>query len=104
MSVTIGQRIAQRRGTLGLSQSALANRITEAGFTVDASAISRIESDQRDLRLSEVSIIAKALGAEPEEIAYGIAIDMDARWSGYQQGWADANSAIATAIKELGTP
>lgn len=57
-----GQKVADIRKQSGLSQKRLAEQLTERGMPVDASAVSRLESGDRALPLSEVYIIAEVLG------------------------------------------
>lgn len=50
-----------RRVKLGLSQRALAERLKAFGISIDATAITRFERGQRDLRLREAVAIASLL-------------------------------------------
>ena len=60
----VGTLIKQRRLELGLSQKELAER---CGYA-DRSAISRIESGDRDIPVKQLKKIAAALGMEPEDL------------------------------------
>ena len=60
----VGTLIKQRRLELGLSQKELAER---CGYA-DRSAISRIESGERDIPVSQLKKIAAALGMETEDL------------------------------------
>jgi transcriptional regulator with XRE-family HTH domain len=64
-----GAEVAQRRQVMGLSQKALADRLSDYGLRVDASAISRVETGTRALRISEALVIAQALGFSLEDVA-----------------------------------
>ncbi|RKS84819.1 helix-turn-helix protein [Microbacterium sp. AG790] len=56
-----GKWVRERRQSLALSQSDLVQRLASRGLLVDASAISRIESGARSVRLGEAIGIADAL-------------------------------------------
>lgn len=60
----VGTLIKQRRLELGLSQKELAVR---CGYA-DRSAISRIESGERDIPVRQLKKIAEALGMEAEDL------------------------------------
>lgn len=62
-----GSAVAAERARRGWSQRDLAAQLTSAGFPVDASAVSRVESGARSLRLNEAMIVAQVLG---EDITY----------------------------------
>ena len=70
----LGERIRQRRGEMGLTQSQLGERVG-----MDAPTISRIERGHRKLSYEQVSRLASALGLElyigpprtPEELMAG---------------------------------
>lgn len=67
-----GQSVATVRGWANLSQREFANRLTERGFRVDASAVSRIESGARSVRLTEALTIADALDVELDFLVSGL--------------------------------
>lgn len=58
----VGVLIRKQREAAGLSQSALAERLTRMGFSARQTMIAKIESGARPLRLSEFVGIAEALG------------------------------------------
>jgi transcriptional regulator with XRE-family HTH domain len=55
-----GVRLRQMREALCLSQRGLAERLSEHGLVLDASAITRIEKGQRAIRLGEAPVFADA--------------------------------------------
>lgn len=57
-----GRWVKGRRAELRLSQADLAAAVSRHGIVIDASAISRIESGDRSVRLAEANAIASALG------------------------------------------
>lgn len=67
-----GQSVAEVRGWANLSQREFANRLTERGFRVDASAVSRIENGSRSVRLTEALTIADALDVELDFLVSGL--------------------------------
>jgi transcriptional regulator with XRE-family HTH domain len=59
---TFARRLREERTRAGLSQAALAERLTALlGQKVDASAITRIEKHERAVRLDEAVVIAELL-------------------------------------------
>lgn len=58
---TFGATMRRRRQDAGLSQRALAQRLIELGVTIDQATITRMESGQREPRLSEAVAIAEFL-------------------------------------------
>jgi len=62
--MTIGERIKIRRIELGMTQQELAEKIGYKGKT----AISKIESDERELRQTKIRPIAEALNTTVEYI------------------------------------
>lgn len=58
---TLGDAIRQGRNRLGLSQRALAVKMSELGVPLDASAVTRLENNQREPRLSEGIALSRFL-------------------------------------------
>lgn len=67
-----GQNVALARGWKSLSQRELAQRLSAAGFKVDAPAVSRIEKGSRSVRLAEALIIADVLDIEISTLVSGL--------------------------------
>lgn len=59
-----GANVAAGRSIRRISQRELADKLTAAGFRVDAPAVSRIEKGARSVRLTEALIIADVLNLE----------------------------------------
>ncbi|WP_182261750.1 helix-turn-helix transcriptional regulator [Rhodococcus sp. UFZ-B548] len=59
---TLGDAIRLGRNKLGLSQRALAAKISELGVPMDATAVTRLENNQREARLSEGIALSRFLG------------------------------------------
>lgn len=57
------QRMREQRTTVGISQAQLAQRLRERGVRLDQSALARIESGDRSVRLGEAVAVADALSA-----------------------------------------
>lgn len=85
----VGRRMRFLRNSRGLSQTALADRMTSLGVKVDGSAVTRMERGTRTITVNEAVTIAEALDvsltlllrapSEPEEelmIARQDAIDL----------------------------
>ncbi|MFJ5108145.1 MULTISPECIES: helix-turn-helix domain-containing protein [unclassified Glutamicibacter] len=63
IKVEFARRLRQERVAAGMSQTELARRISEClGTAVDGSAITRIESQGRSVKLEEAVAAAQALG------------------------------------------
>lgn len=76
----IGERIRQRRESLGVTQSELARAV---GYT-SRSTINKIERDGRGISQDKIVAIAKALKVTPS----------------YLMGWEDEEVAMLTAMQE----
>ncbi|MGH3846235.1 MAG: helix-turn-helix domain-containing protein [Pseudonocardiaceae bacterium] len=57
---TVGRRMRFLRGRDGLSQAALAERLTHLGMKVDGSAVTRMERGTRAITVNELVTIASA--------------------------------------------
>jgi DNA-binding XRE family transcriptional regulator len=58
---TLGEAIKEGRTRLGLSQRALAAKMTELGVSMDGTAVTRLENNQREPRLSEGIALSRFL-------------------------------------------
>lgn len=76
----IGERIRERRESLGMTQSELARAV---GYT-SRSTINKIEKDGRGISQDKIVAIAKALKVTPS----------------YLMGWEDEQVAMLTAMQE----
>ena len=76
----IGERIRERRESLGMTQSELARAV---GYT-SRSTINKIERDGRGISQDKIVAIAKALKVTPS----------------YLMGWEDEEVAMLTAMQE----
>lgn len=76
----IGERIRERRESLGMTQSELARAV---GYT-SRSTINKIERDGRGISQDKIVAIAKALKVTPS----------------YLMGWEDEEMATLTAMQE----
>lgn len=63
-SVRFAQWMATRRRMCKISQAEVAARMTAAGMKIDASAIARLEKNQRRISLDEAELIARILGVD----------------------------------------
>lgn len=64
-SQVFAQRLREERARTGVSQTELATRISDRlGFTVDPTAITRIEKGERSVKLDEAVAIAEVLGVD----------------------------------------
>jgi len=65
LDVAVGDNIRHVREHRGLTQRAVSERLAEMGWTIDPTAITRIESGQRELRVNQLALVARALGVTP---------------------------------------
>ncbi|BBX89002.1 helix-turn-helix transcriptional regulator [Mycolicibacterium boenickei] len=64
-----GKAVRQRRSAIGVSQRKLSELLLDkTGVKLDASAITRIEKGQRDLKLAEAAAIANVLGVGIDQL------------------------------------
>lgn len=75
----------------GWSQRDLASQLINKRMPVDASAVSRMESGARSLRLSEAGLVAEALGVTVSDMLS----------DGVEQAAMNINSVIDGAIRSL---
>lgn len=61
MDQELGGRITKARKSAGLSQRQLAAELKELGFAIDPSAVTRIESGERPLKVAEARALATVL-------------------------------------------
>ena len=64
----IGERLAERRKAMGLSQKKFADRLQLSGLDVDKNAIQRIECGKRFVTDIELVAVCKALGTDPDTL------------------------------------
>ncbi|HTW43105.1 MAG TPA: helix-turn-helix transcriptional regulator [Solirubrobacteraceae bacterium] len=65
---TFGERVRDRRQSLGLSQEAMAHQIG-----IHWTFLGQVERGQRNLNLHNLLRIAKGLGLDPAELVKGLA-------------------------------
>lgn len=68
VDVIFGLSVSTFRTASDMSQRDFAEKLTELGMKVDASAVSRIEKGSRSVRLPEAMLIADALGISFESL------------------------------------
>ena len=86
MTNTVGSLIRAAREAQGITQSELAEDVRDLGLDIDPTAITRIERDQRDLRLSQLATIATALGTSVHALIPTQAGSTDTFARGYAAG------------------
>ncbi|WP_367582408.1 multiprotein-bridging factor 1 family protein [Tsukamurella tyrosinosolvens] len=96
MPRTFGEAVRESRTGLGLSQRALAAKISDLGVPMDATAVTRIENGQREPRLTEGITLAKFLGFNAGD--YGAA---GATLSGYEAQVVNAYRRAVEALSDL---
>jgi transcriptional regulator with XRE-family HTH domain len=78
----LGVEVRRARTMLGLSQKDLAEKATAAGWPSDTSAISRVESGERVLRVDEAAVVVRLLG-----LSLDVALGIQAPAAGYSEGF-----------------
>ncbi|WP_028463390.1 helix-turn-helix transcriptional regulator [Nocardia sp. 348MFTsu5.1] len=89
---------AMRRGrqALGLSQRALSQKLTELGVTIDQAGITRMESGQREPRLSEAVVIAEYLQFDVLQVDHDLPnVSYYGAMQKATQRYFDARTAVA---------
>lgn len=69
---SIGESISAVRKMKKLTQKAFAEKLTDQGLSVDASAISRMEKGERALRIAECLVVAEVLEVDLSFLLRGI--------------------------------
>lgn len=65
---TIGENVRVRREALKKTQREFAQELTSLGWRVDNTAVARIESGRRSLRVGQLALLARALGVGVETL------------------------------------
>lgn len=99
--VIFADRMRAERIRAGLSQNELARRLSEAaGYVVDGSSVTRMETRRRGVRLVEAVVIADVLGVP----LAGLLTDESAlenRMDEIRFALADAEAALGSAAEEV---
>lgn len=92
-----GAAVRDARTKAGLSQRDLAKKVNALGWETDSTQISRLETGQRHVRLSQLVVIAEAI---PVPLALLIPDVMD-RSGDYSDGFRAGALAAARAAMEV---
>lgn len=95
-----GRAVQTYRGWLQLSQRGLADRLNEAGVSLDASALSRLEQGKRSVRLSEALAIAEALETDISALL-DISPDPRQKFTAMRRRANEAMRASAIPLSEM---
>src|SRR5664279_107210 len=71
VDIAIGARVRAVRTQRGLSQGDMADLLRRQGIPWSQGTLSKVETGDRPIRLSEAPLVAHALGLELEELAAG---------------------------------
>lgn len=97
---TFGEALRRAREKAGISQRTLATRITEiTGLRLDPSAVTRIETDQREPKVIEAQAIAAALGVQLDDLVPPVVPPLRKLWLDLD----DAGFELLDAVYEYGT-
>lgn len=98
MNVTIGTLIRDAREAQGITQRHLAERLGDLGWQIDPTAVTRIEHDQRSIRVSELALVAEALRTSVHDLIPYTGSDASEYRRGFvagrAQGIRDARAAL----------
>lgn len=99
--IMFAERLRTERARRGLSQTELARRVTKVlGYTVDGTAITRIEIGQRRARLAEAVVIANELGVSLSSLLSNRSL-VEAQIDELEVKVTDARAALNSAGQEL---
>jgi transcriptional regulator with XRE-family HTH domain len=101
IDVTFRSRFQMRRRDQQLSQSEVAERMAAVGLPMDATAITRIETGARGIKLAEAWALAAVLGANLADWL-PLSLTMEQAIRETEAEIADMESRIAAAQVELG--
>ncbi|WP_433699268.1 helix-turn-helix domain-containing protein [Nocardiopsis sp. CA-288880] len=73
----IGQNVAVIRGQQGVTTEQLAQRLTDVGVPIKASAITKVEKGQRRLTVDELVALAVVLDVNPSALMLPVEVDRD---------------------------
>ncbi len=91
----VGRNIRQSREATGMTQHELAEALRWGGWQIDDTAITRIESGARSLRVSQLTMVAVALGVSPASLLASVALDPSMLL------WRQDVEAVATYFETL---
>lgn len=103
---TVGEQISRLRKKRGLTQKALAVMLTQKGFQVDSSAISRIEKGERALRITECVMIADALETDLTTLLTKVHTTeqrLRAAHDNVRKNWHDVSDAVMALLRSQDT-
>lgn len=87
----VGANVRALREEVGMTQRDLAASLRQAGWQIDTTALTRIEAGARSLRVSQLRLLADALGREVGDVVPGVG-------AGYEAGFAAGVRAAAEAV------
>jgi ribosome-binding protein aMBF1 (putative translation factor) len=95
----IGQKVADARSFMGMSQNELAEHLTARGLPFYQTTVSRIEDGARPLRLNEAVVVAAALNVNVMNLLGTVETSTAEYW---QEGRRSAfTAAINLLTKEM---
>lgn len=95
-----GVAVAKARSAHGWSQRVLADRLSQRGLRVDATAVSRIESGSRSLKLGDAIKVADALDVELDALVTRSRSPLD-QWFALQRASDRALAALEVPLAHL---
>lgn len=97
----VGERVRRLREGLGVTQLELAERLTGMGWSIGPTSVTKIEKGTRSLRVYEVEMVAKALGAGVTDIIWNLGDDMRKMYNELLEAALEARRQMVMAAARL---
>jgi len=97
----VGANVRSAREALGMTQGALAQRLRELGWEIDATGVTRIEKGTRSVRVSQLHLLGLALGVTPGDLIVDEAGRIGATWAGVGRNLTAARVSLVSALTGL---
>lgn len=103
VSQTFGLQVREARSDMGMSQRLLASRMGSLGFKLDPSAITRIESGKREVKLAEAVALKEILGLNLDALSADRAAPFRSRVARWKKAMMDARESLVEAMDAFDT-
>jgi transcriptional regulator with XRE-family HTH domain len=102
LDALVGRNVQELRKAQGMTQTDLANEVTERGIPFRQQTVVKIEQGKRPLRLTEADAVARALNVSVDAlVAERVVIDLAAMLASHTRALADAWTEANTALEGL---
>ncbi|MFE3659103.1 helix-turn-helix domain-containing protein [Streptomyces sp. NPDC059165] len=112
-AAAVASNVKRLRDQLGLSIYALAGRLEKAGRPITPSAVAKVEKQQRQVSVDDLTALAAALGVNPSALLLPVNVDPDdsveVTGAGTQRAetfwhWADGGGPLPSQEEISGLP